>query len=221
MTGQIIRYNRSSAESRDRQLRWVMNAGAPPAGGSQRYVVKADWTGLLCPELFTYYWDRPGLIVYREPLEQLVSLLRKPSDWMKYPEGRELFNDILDDEAPAISESTEWMAWLIGVTMKNAAKLAGDQLRPLNYSEIPQGVVRELELAIDGSMPESLRQRMMDVAKVDVKSRSARKPFHPDTTEKQAAVTPRMEEAVDRYARPWFEKLETLRLGLRTDQVDI
>ena len=218
MTGQIIRYNRTSAESRDRQLRWTMNAGAPPEESSRRYVVKADWTGLLCPELFVYYQDRPGLIVYREPLEQLVSLLRKPSDWMQHPEGRQLFNDILEEEAPAISESTEWMAWLIGVTMKNAAELAGQRLRPLNYSEIPQGVVNELEIAINESIPASLRERMMEIAKVDIKSRSAKNPFRADTAEKQAAITPRMKQAVDRYARPWFEKLESIRLGLRADQ---
>jgi hypothetical protein len=173
-----------------------------------RSVVKLDaWTTLDLSFVKQAAASVPLVMVVRDPLDVLVSHSRRrgyhmipgtlPAAVLRLPPGRRFDLD-------------EYGALVLGRILEAAyATLAGDPSALIvDYTELPDAmepIARHFDLAIDSTQARTMATTAARDAKNPVL------PFEPDTEQKRRAATPQMRDAIDRWARPWYERLLQLR----------
>jgi hypothetical protein len=171
-------------------------------------VVKLDaWTTLDLPVVKQAAPTVPVAMLVRDPLDVLVSHSRRRGYHMipgtlapqvlRVPPGQRLDLD-------------EYGALVLGRILEAAhAALAGDPAAVIvDYTELPDAIERIIG---HFHLPVTPAQTRMMAATA---ARNAKNPllaFEPDTEDKQRAATQHMRDAVDRWARPWYERLLQLR----------
>jgi hypothetical protein len=207
---QVLRGPGSEAD-RARRLRALVSAlAAPWADGVERNFLKLDsWSTRELAVVREAFPDAPWLFVYRDPLEVVVSQLRL--------RGVHAVPGLLPPELFGIEQAElltlqpeELVARVIG-SIEDAAlramELGGGRL--VCYSQlpgaVPSAVVEHLGIALeDGD-----RERQLAVAEFAAKTPGLF--FEADSAGKQAAATPAVRAAVERYAAPAFAALERRR----------
>jgi hypothetical protein len=191
-------------------LRWIVNAYAPVASPDRRFFVKFDsWALSHLDLIVSAYPDVPWIFMYREPVEVIVSLMRRP--------GFHTVPGMIDAAAPSLNVQEQLSlaredlcARVIGQFCEHGLR-AAEHLRAklINYSQLPEAVTGEIARHFRFE-PASDELQAMAEASV----RSAKNPnegFIEDSGAKQAEASDEIRAAADVWVRPFYEKLESLR----------
>lgn len=184
-------------------LRTTLGALAGPAPGERRLFVKLDsWAVLAAPLLADAFGDVPWLLLHRDPVEVVVSMLRhRPFTMIPTALPPELFGLTFDEAIAATPE--EYAARVLGAVL-DAFTTMRDRATVVAYPELPDATFDWLDrLGIERS-PE------VDAAMRAVTARHAKFPataFADDRSAKQAAATLAVRDAVARWCTPTYDRL--------------
>lgn len=166
------------------------------------YVLKfSSWNTLFCDILAEAFPDSPWILSLRDPVEVGVSLLNQPPGWLRDPAG---------PCAHLGKFSEEQVARLYGEFCKVAGRLNATCGRLVQYKTLPSAVweivAPHFSLAIDSRQ----RERMAEAARMNSKAPVGKAPvFASDAESKQAAASAGLRRAIDSFARPQLEQLES------------
>lgn len=165
----------------------------------KRLFVKFDaWSVMELPLILRAFPEVPWLFLYRDPVEVLVSHLRRPG--MHMVPG--LLKGAPFDSAPANSRYEDYGPWLLAQVCQAALDYREHgRGRLVDYSWLPRFVTRELPVHFGIDLSASERDQMEAAASYDAKTPMVR--FENDTDRKQAAATTQLRELVAR----WFGEL--------------
>ncbi len=182
-----------------RLLRGAVAAlGQPPAGGARRMFLKVDcWHLFSLPLIQRAFPKAKLLFVYRDPIEVLVSLMRKPSLTLVRDTIAPEHLGLTADERDALSRE-EHAAAIVGAFYRTALRHRAS-LFPIPYEQVS-------EIAMNGlpgiTQTHEERESMRVAAAFDAKNPSER--FVPDGTDKRAEATPALLTAAARWAEPAY-----------------
>lgn len=194
------------------KLRWILNAYAPSRESGRLFFVKFDsWALSHIDAILETFPHVPWVFLYREPVEVIVSLLRQP--------GYHAVPGMIDAVAPPLTPEElfsitreEYCARVIGRFCEQGLSLAE---RPngklVNYTQLPEAVTGE----ITGHFKVTLTDHELHSIQ-QASIRSAKRPyeaFEPDSDSKRAEASAQVRAAANKWVRPFYEKLEALRIG--------
>lgn len=183
--------------------------------GARHLVVKQSLRSGQQLDLFTrLYPDMHRLLIIRDPLEILVSNLRKPPGWLKLRDAvwSPLLSGVGLTRQRGLSDA-EFIARCLGRAFTGMAEMVDqdpDAWLILDYPELPGAVVTRLlpRLGITPSPTELAA--MEEVTLLEAWNRKGRQPFQDDRAEKQAAASPEMHALCDRFLREPWQRLAAL-----------
>lgn len=186
-------------------LRAALGTMSQPGDGEHKLFVKLDcWAVMAADHLAAAFPDVPWLVVYRDPVEVLVSMLeQKPITLMPLVVPSELFGIPLTE---ALSMPDEiYGARVLGCLLEQFVRIA-PRAHLIEYPDLPDAVWPWLDdLGMDP--PADVRRAMHEVT-----TRHAKMPdvaFRPDAAAKQAAASPEQRAAVTLAATAAYEDLRT------------
>jgi hypothetical protein len=199
---------------RAQMLRGMVSAlGQPGRSDHRHYVVKLDaWALLWLPLIRAAFPATPWALVYRDPLEILVSQSRRIGYHM-IPST--LTPDELGIDGSGItSDATlaEYGAAVLGRLLECA--VAGMDDGPallVDYRELPEAITTRVAPWFGIEIDDSETDRLMALAGRDAKNEAS--PFEPDTAAKRSAANPAQWDLA-RGLAPLYERI----LARRADQ---
>lgn len=194
------------ADEHVRRLRLLVSAlGRPRTGREERFVVKLDsWAILDLPRLRAAFPSTPWLFLYRDPLEVAVSHLRRlGAHAVPGALPPELFG-IAREELASLSLE-DYVARVVGSLLAAAADVDPAGGRFVDYADLPAFALEELPAHFGLDLDEGELAAMRAAATRDAKNPAL--PFEPDGAEKRAGATEAAREAVERWARPHYERM--------------
>jgi hypothetical protein len=193
-------------------LRSLADAFARHAG--RPYVLKfSSWNTLFCDIVTEAFPDTPWVLSLRDPVEVGVSLLREPPGWLGDRAGTASPFPAIIDPGTASASREEYVARLYGTFCDAACRLDPARGKLVRYEALPgsvwEVVAPHFRFAIDAGQ----RQRMAKAARIDAKAPIGRAAaFTGDAATKQAAASTVLRHAIDEFARPPLERLETIHM---------
>lgn len=191
-------------------LRALGDAFARHAG--RPYVLKlSSWNTLFCDIITEAFPETNWVLSLREPIEVGVSLLAQPPGWLSgtTEASRALIEIIAADDGPESPEERAARAY--GAFCNAAARLDRSRGRLVDYEALPAAVWERV--APHFSLPVDARQRaeIEQAARMNAKAPlGSSREFAPDAATKQAVASIELRRAIDRFARPYLERLVRL-----------
>lgn len=211
----------SVPESSERKLRLLKN------------VIQAlvdhrdDWQGAFIkfpsraildyPLIAQAYPSVPCALVYRDPVEVLVSLTGGQADQL--PPGLENAG-LMRDAPDAIRTMRPAEFWARVVADQLAAALemsASSRALLINYSQLPEAVWTKLTTFCGTTLHDGDVERMQEALMRSAKDPG--KPFSDDRAGKRASATDEIHALVSRFVQPYYDRLESLRQRVGGDGV--
>ena len=204
-----LRDPRATDEERVNWLRWVLSAlGQRRRGDEEHFFVKFDaWNAPQLPLVRRAFPEVPAVFLYREPLEVMVSQLRRAPSWML---SGALEPGLLGvgPGAAARMPREEYCARALARICEAALRHRED-LRLVNYSELPGAAWAWLLDFFRAAHTPADVGRMRHAARFDAKTPSLS--FEPDAAAKNREATDTIRELNERHLRPLYEQLEAAR----------
>lgn len=200
---------------RAQRVRWLrVMTGAlaqPREGGETAAILKLDsWHLPQLPLLREAFPGVPVVILYRDPVEVLVSHMKQPG--IQMVPG--MVGAPFDEVSMAGVDPVEFRARILGMLFEAAAREAGHATL-VSYSDLPDAVVARLVPLFGLDLaPGDLR------AVREVQGRDAKNPslgFSPDHSRKQGEATEKLRHLAERWSGDAYRFLEDARLGKRPD----
>ena len=198
---------RAPDAARAEWLRCMMSAlGQRPSGVEQRLFVKFEPTDLFALALLRQAFpDVPWIFVYRDPVEVLVSQLRRPAPFVT--------PGMLRIPAPGIEASQseeEYSARALGAVFDlAAANLPDPHALLVHYGELPGAIWGRLARHFGMAFSDEEIGRMLDAATVDAKNPKQR--FEPDTESKNREATEVVRGLAEQCMEGAYHRLEIAR----------
>jgi hypothetical protein len=191
-------------------LRWMIGAlGQPRSGGEQHYFVKLDsWHTLALPLLRRAFPSAPWIFLYRDPLEVLVSQLRR--------RGLHMVPGLMDDvfgfapgraTQPPEAHCADVLERICGGVLQHYAPGAA---LLVNYRQLPAALWTDVLPHFAVACSDDDHAAMAEAARYDAKRPEL--PFSNDTAAKRQAATDEICAAARRLDDV-HARLEALRLG--------
>lgn len=207
----VLRMETKNGSDRTSRLRWMISAlGRPRTKNERHYFIKFDSWHTLDLELITEAFpDVPWIFLFRDPLEVLVSQMRRRG--MHTVPG--MINRMFaDPDAPDIAPHSlpeEYCASVLGRICESAIAFADDQNALfVNYDQLPDAVTGAILAHFDISYSEEEIAEMCATARFDAKTPQMF--FTPDTERKRNEASDDERRAAKRLD-PLYEQLERLR----------
>lgn len=175
-------------------------------------------------------------LVYRDPVEVLVSLTQDPPPWLRRNVLRRAVRPCSSDGVPYMRERLEGLfgtnldyaqdgpfAVFIGKylhALLTAAIESGAHFFLLDTSEIPEKVPGQLAAFFSMQVTDDEKARMAEVSRYDAKRSKNSQVFQNDTARKQIEATPLIREITDNRLTPALKKLIEVNAN-RRPSVDI
>jgi gluconate kinase len=209
---EILRARASEAQ-RVEWLRAILSAhGQPRRGDERHFFVKFDaWHAMDLSLIRRAFPDVPFVFLYRQPAEVIASQMRMP--------GMQMIPGMLDPsliglDLPGVLrlDREEHCARVLALVYAAALTYAETGLVTLmNYRQLPEAASRQLLEWCGLTMTEEIAERLRRVTQFDAKTPSL--PFDPADVSSRPAPTARAIEAALRFVTPYYEQLESMRLG--------
>jgi hypothetical protein len=190
-------------------LRWTFQALGQRRREESHYFVKLDaWHIHNLPSFREAFPDTPWIFVYRDPVEVLISQVRKP--------GMLALPGALDPEALAMSLTDmtslgreEWCARVLAGFCSSAMAFQDDpQALFIDYRELPGAVWGAIAKHFSLAFSSEDLSRMHRAANLDAKSPTHT--FRPDSNRKQREATADIRELAANWLNPLYSELQTL-----------
>jgi hypothetical protein len=195
-------------EWRVERLRWIVTAlGRSVSGEPGRFVLKLDsWHALDLALIRRAFPGVPSIVLYRDPVEVLVSHERKPGWMMQLGLAGRLLGEAAD-EAMTLPR-TEYRARILERFLR--AMLSDDDpaSRLVNYMELPSAAVESIPRWFGIDAGNDGRRMMAEAARRDAKH--PHQQHIPDSEEKQRGAGAGIRAAAARLL-PVYEALEARR----------
>jgi hypothetical protein len=196
-------------------LRWIIGAlGHRRGGGEQHFYIKFDcWSALDLNLIERAFPDVPWIFVYRDPLEILVSQLRRRGAHM-VPGVLEPSLLGLDEADVARMPTEEYCARVLASVCESVLRsFRNERALLINYTQLPEAVCSTIAKFFGVEYTDAEQERMLRAAQFDAKNPSMN--FVGDTGRKRLEASDTLRAATDRWVRPLYEQLEELRLAAR------
>ena len=194
------------------------------ANGEELIIKLSSWNAVTIKIFQMAFPDTPCFFLYRDPSEVMVSMLKNPPSWL----DRKKIAIKLEENKRAKSGNLEcdfYTEMLARVnytdTLSNTelyARLLGDICRSI--ANTPQPILSMDYTSLPESMPDIIApyfgikikstdlNRIMAASQRDTKEISSKKPFVPDSENKQKAVTEEIKRAVECHILPKLEQVK-------------
>jgi hypothetical protein len=202
------------ARRRDR-LVWAMaivfgQLRVSPAG---RFYIKFNSWNTLALHIVKAVWPSvKWVFLYRDPIETLVSNLRKRPSWLQqksFPERTLAFFGFAPKHVSAMSVE-EFGARVIARYYSNAATMSDERSLLMDYKKLNRDGLRQI-LEFFGISRHELEDSTIDaVLRVYSTDKNRLRPFFHDSEEKQSSASVTLRQAVDRWAKGDFERLSRM-----------
>ena len=210
----VVQAKRNRPDLGDEQhaawLRWMIGALGQPRSGEERHVfVKLDsWHAMALPLFRRAFPTVPWIFLYRDPLEVLVSQLKRRG--MHMVPG--LAGDIFGFEASQFTVAPEiYCAQVLARICEGVLRdYRPDRALLVNYQELPAALWTAVMPHFGVACAADDRAAMAEAARYDAKSLELR--FGDDTAVKRNAATDRIRLAAEQLCG-LHAKLDALRLG--------
>lgn len=210
----LLRNAYSAVATSNEQKQWllenIIQAFLGYKAGGQGAFIKFSARAILDYPLITQaYPSLPYIFVYREPVEVLVSLIGTQAD--RLPPGLDKAS-LLNDDSQTISRMrpAEFWARVVANQCAAALEMCGcSQPLLVNYSQLPEIVWTDIVNFFGIVLSVEDVERMREVLTRNAKE--PRKPFSDDRANKRDAATREIHDFVDRFVRPYYDCLETIR----------
>lgn len=201
-----------SNEQKQWLLQNVIQAFLGYKAAQQDAFVKFSARAILDYQLITQtYPSVPGIFIYREPVEVLVSLIGTQAD--RLPPGLDKAN-LLNDDKQTISKMRPTEFWARVIANQCAAAIemySCSQLLFVNYSQLPEivwtDIVNFFGVTLSAGDVEQMRKVLAR------SSKEPQKPFSNDSANKRDAATREIYELAEHFVRPYYDHVETIRMA--------
>jgi hypothetical protein len=176
------------------------------------YVLKfSSWNTLFCDLLAEAFPASPWVLSLRDPVEVGVSLIRQPAGWMRDADGpAKVLGKYIGAEDAAQSPE-EFVARLYGAFCDAACRLDASRGRLVRYETLPAAVWEIVATHFSQSVDDRQRERMAQAARINAKAPVGKAAeFAADAATKQAAASVALRQAIESFARPPLQRLESL-----------
>lgn len=195
-------------EHRDNYIRGVVNSLSAPAKKSEHVVIKcASFCTLFWRDLRRLWPNSRIIFMFRDPIEVLVSIMRRPVGWMRLKQSPEIGALILGVDEKQIQQMT--IEDYISLVYSKFAFAAIDNLDQycfkLNYSDLSEETIKRA-CSFARITPPSSDSFEYFFARYSKDPTNTRR-FVRDIDEKQKAASALISKASDAYARPAFNRL--------------
>lgn len=178
----------------------VAALGQPPADGAQQLFLKLDcWQLFSLPLIQRAFPNAQLLFVYRDPIEVLVSLMRKPSLTLVRDTIAPEQLGLTTEERNALSRE-EHAAAILGAFYRTALRHR-TSLFPIAYERLPEIAMNRFP---GTTWTHEERESMRAAAEFDAKDPSAK--FVADGAHKRAEATPALLAAAAKWAEPAYRE---------------
>ncbi len=191
-------------------LRWIVSAlGRQRTDAEAHYFIKFDcWNTIDLPLVRAAFPDVPWVFVYREPVEVLVSHMRRRGaqmlPWVVQPQ---LFG--LELDAAVEMPPEEYSATVLAAICRAAlANYDADNALVVNYRQLPAAVTPTLTDFFRVAYTAAERAHMQRAAERDAKNPVMH--FTADSNAKQEAATVALQRAADSHLGQLYKQLEDL-----------
>jgi hypothetical protein len=189
-----------SDEDRIAWLRGAVHALGAREPGIDRLFIKLDcWHLFSLPLIARAFPDVPRLFIFRDPVEVLVSLQRRPSLTL-LPETVTDNQLQLSAAERARLNPTEHAGAVLGALYRSAWEQRAELLG-VSYGQLPRFVWEALPRC---PFTAAEQEQLRTAAERDAKNPSA--PFVPDSADKRRAASPALQEAAARWAGPHYAR---------------
>jgi hypothetical protein len=196
----------------DRQvqwLRWMIGALGQLRAHERNYLIKLDcWHTMQLPLFARAFPDVPWVFLYRDPVEVLVSQLRKP--------GMHMVPGMLDPnlfplDAGQYTYDRERHGARVLAQICSPLIQQYSEYRPLliNYRQLPDAVWTKIMPYFGIAYSEDDRKIMIAAARYNAKTPQLK--FTPDAENKQREASASVRARVDEHLGPVYRQLEALR----------
>lgn len=217
----LLRSTYSPTTVPDEQKQWllqnIIQAFLGYKAAQQDAFIKFSARAILDYQLITRtYPSVPGIFIYREPVEVLVSLIGNQAN--RLPPGLDKAN-LLNDDSQAISKMRPVEFWARVIANQCAAAIemySCSQLLFVNYSQLPEMVWTDIVNFFGVTLSAEDVEQMQKV--LTRNSKEPGKPFFNDSSNKRDAATREIYELVDHFVRPYYDHLETIHMRKRTQK---
>jgi gluconate kinase len=197
-------------ETRIEWLRALVSALCEKRGEDVRHCfVKLDsWHTLDIKLLRRAFPGVPFVFLYREPVEVIVSHLRRRGAQMipGVLDPARLFS--LDAQSVVTMPPAEYCARVLGEICRAAlTNCDDDSMMLVNYSQLPDAVCTRLTEWFGAHYTDAECEQMTSAAQFDAKNPLL--PFADDTDAKRREANEPVRHAADLWVRPFYEALET------------
>jgi hypothetical protein len=197
------------AAGRDERIAWLRSIVASlgvSRSGETSYIVKLDsWHIHDLPLIRAAFPQTPWVFLYRNPVEVLVSQMRRPGK-LALPGAMD--PAILHMKPDQLGLSRE--EWTVRVLAQYCGAALRHRYDPnalfVDYRELPGAVWRRLCKHFSLALDENEILLMQHSARCDAKNPGAA--FIPDSAQKALEATPEWAGLVDRFLRPVYTELE-------------
>jgi hypothetical protein len=196
-------------EWRAERLRWIVSAlGNSVSGDPRRFVLKMDsWHVLDLPVIRRAFPGVPSIMVYRDPVEVLVSHERTPG-WMMVPMHAEKLLGLTVGEAVTLPHE-EYRARILERFLRAMLRDDDPACRLVNYVELPGAAMASIPSWFGIDLGSDERKTMAEAAR-----RDAKEPYQqhtPDSVEKQRRAGAAIRTAAAVRLQPVYQALKARR----------
>jgi hypothetical protein len=199
-------------------MKWLVSAlGQPRKGAEQHLFIKFDPVCIMDFSLLRLVFpDVPWMVVYRDPVEVIVSHLRAPAPMMtRGMLGLDCL--ALDPSEVAAMDDEEYAARVLGILTEAAVQHARSGGLLVHYSQLPELVWGTFQEHFGVAFSTEEIERLQQLAVFDAKQPQHR--FSSDTEAKNDEATERVRQLAGRCVTPHYLALEELRTGRRQEIV--
>lgn len=192
----------------------VLALGRRRRTSEEAYVVKLSSFMIHClPLIRRAFPETPWLFLHRDPGEVMVSVLQKPTGFLLVkarPERAARWLAAAPGEIAAMSDE-EYVARFLGRlccrALEEAERADAGRHLLLDYRELPAAVWTDVARLFGIVLTPEDEARMADLSTIYSKDASGRHRFEQDSAEKERDVTPRMRDAIGRWAAEPYRRL--------------
>lgn len=210
-------HEKSERRNRAESLRWLISAyGKKRFAAEKNFFIKFDcWHTIDLDIISEAFPEVPWVFLYRNPVEVIVSHLRK--------RGMQMMPGVIENLLPDFEISDivrmlpeEYCARVLKRICESALDYANHPNALLvNYSELPEAVFTKIFVHFNVNYESEQLAKMQSATKRDAKMPQIA--FKPDIKDKNAEASEKVRVAAARHVAPVYEKLEGIRLSSRNN----